>query len=80
MARLLPIPSAVLLLLLPLPLLAATIRVPSEEPTTHVGLDAASPCALGGSECEMLMGAHDIGCGISAVEARSWGAIKAMYR
>ena len=42
MARLLPVPSAVLLLLLPLSLLAATIRVPSQEPTIQAGLDAAS--------------------------------------
>ena len=42
MARLPPLPSAVLLLLLPLTLLAATIRVPSQEPTIQTGLDAAS--------------------------------------
>ena len=41
MARLLPLPSAVLLLLLPLPLLAATIHVPSQEPTIQAGLNAA---------------------------------------
>ena len=51
MARLLPVPSAVLLLLLPLPLLAATIHVPSQEPTIQAGIDAVSPCAPGGSEC-----------------------------
>ena len=43
-------------------------------------IDAASPCAPSGGECGMLMGAHDMGCGISAVEETSWGAIKAMYR
>ena len=80
MARLLPIPSAVLLLLLPVILLAATIHVPSEEPATHVVLDAASPYAPGGSECGMLMGVHGIGCGSSAVQERTWGAIKAMQR
>ena len=42
MARLLPSSSAVLLLLLPLPLLAATIHLPSQEPTIQAGLDAAS--------------------------------------
>ena len=42
MVRLLPVHSAVLLLLLPLPLLAATIYVPSQEPTIQAGIDAAS--------------------------------------
>ena len=49
-------------------------------PLGDLTIDAASPCAPGGSECGMLMGAHDIGCGISAVQERSWGAIKGMYR
>ena len=42
MARLLPFPSAVLLLLLPLSFLAATIHVPSQEPSIQAGLNAAS--------------------------------------
>ena len=42
LVRLLPFPSVVLLLLLPLPLLAATIHVPSQESTIQAGIDAAS--------------------------------------
>jgi NADP-dependent isocitrate dehydrogenase len=49
-------------------------------PLGDLTIDAASPCAPSGSECGMLMGAHGIGCGISAVQERSWGAIKGMYR
>ena len=49
-------------------------------PSGDLALAPASPCAPGGSECEMQMGAHGIGCGIPAVEETSWGATKAMYR
>jgi hypothetical protein len=42
LARPLTLPSAVLLLLLPVILLAATIHVPSQEPTIQAGIDAAS--------------------------------------
>ncbi len=49
-------------------------------PSGDLTIDAASPCAPENSDCEMLMGAHGIGCGGVAVEKKSWGAIKGMYR
>ena len=49
-------------------------------PLGDLAIDAASPCAPGGSECGMLMGARGVGCGGVAVERTSWGAIKGMYR
>jgi hypothetical protein len=43
-------------------------------------LHAESPCAPANSgECG-LIGALDVGCGATAVETASWGAIKALYR
>ena len=46
-------------------------------------LDCASPCLPGnhpdGADCG-LIGVYGVGCGPSAVERTTWGAIKAMYR
>ncbi len=48
-----------------------------DEPYT---LRANSPCAPENNpECG-LIGAWEVGCGLTAVEPASWGAIKAMYR
>ena len=48
-----------------------------EEPYT---LHASSPCAPeNNSECG-LIGAWGVGCGLTPVQAISWGAIKAMFR
>lgn len=43
-------------------------------------LDEMSPCAPASNSCGVLIGAYDVGCGASAVQSASWGAIKAMYR
>ena len=48
-----------------------------DEPYT---LHSSSPCApLSNPECGRI-GAWGVGCGLTAVETTSWGAIKAMYR
>ncbi|MCK4513458.1 right-handed parallel beta-helix repeat-containing protein [bacterium] len=39
-----------------------------------------SPCMPLNNPHGVLIGAHEQGCGYSAVEERSWGSIKAMYR
>ena len=51
-----------------------------DAPANDLTLDAASPCAPGGNGCGVLIGALEVGCGTSAVEAMSWGVIKALYR
>jgi parallel beta-helix repeat protein len=50
--------------------------------TGNYELCTNSPCLPANNDCAVLMGAHGSGCGNcdSAVEATSWGAIKAMYR
>ncbi len=51
-----------------------------ENPAKPFTLDRGSPCASEASpECG-LVGAWDVGCGYTAVEAASWGTIKSMYR
>jgi hypothetical protein len=48
-----------------------------DEPYT---LHASSPCAPENNpECG-LIGAWEVGCGLTPVQATSWGAVKAMYR
>jgi hypothetical protein len=48
-----------------------------DEPYT---LNASSPCAPENNpECG-LIGAWEVGCGLTAVEPASWGSIKAMFR
>jgi len=48
-----------------------------DEPLT---LHSTSPCAPENSPVCGLIGAWGVGCGLTAVEPASWGAIKAMYR
>jgi len=43
-------------------------------------IDAASPCTPEGNECGVMMGAHGVGCGGTAVESTSWGSVKALFR
>ena len=48
--------------------------------TREVGLNVGSPCApANNGECG-LVGALEVSCGASSVEARTWGSIKALYR
>jgi predicted outer membrane repeat protein len=51
------------------------------DPGNHdFTIDEMSPCAPDNNSCGVLMGAYGVGCGASAVQPTSWGAIKAMYR
>ena len=49
------------------------------RPGGDLTIDAASPCAPDNSSGCGLIGALDVGCD-SPVHAKSWGAIKSMYR
>jgi hypothetical protein len=48
-------------------------------PYTNLYIDAMSPCA-GGGENGTYIGAFKVGCGVSSVQSKSWGSIKALYR
>ena len=43
-------------------------------------LDELSPCSPANNSCGALMGARGVGCGVTATEATTWGALKALYR
>jgi hypothetical protein len=43
-------------------------------------IEDVSPCAPGNNAYGVLIGAYGVGCGGTAVEPKSWSAIKAMYR
>jgi hypothetical protein len=50
------------------------------NPDEPYSLDGGSPCApMTNPECG-LIGAFDVGCGVTTVEDWSWGAIKGMFR
>lgn len=50
-------------------------------PENDVSLREGSPCLPGASPCSGAIGAlSGIGCGALAVESRTWGEIKALYR
>jgi hypothetical protein len=49
-------------------------------PDYDVSLREGSPCLPGASPCGTLGAVSDIGCAPVAVEDRSWGEIKALYR
>ena len=42
-------------------------------------IDQESPCTPLHSPCGQLIGAFDVGCGAVAVEAATWGSIKASF-
>jgi hypothetical protein len=44
------------------------------------GLSANSPCLASASPCGVLMGARGEACNVVAVEPRTWGAVKSLYR
>ena len=48
-------------------------------PLWDFSIDAGSPCAAAHSGGCGLIGALDVGCD-TPVQAKSWGAIKSMYR
>lgn len=43
-------------------------------------LSDLSPAAASHSECGLLIGAFDVGCGAVGTEEKSWGRIKSLYR
>jgi predicted outer membrane repeat protein len=49
-------------------------------PMSPYALEVDSPCAPGNNGCGVLIGCRDVECGSSAVEALSWGELKARYR
>ena len=51
-----------------------------ENPDNPYTLHSNSPCAPEFSPVCGLIGARDVGCGASAVEFTSWGAMKALFR
>ncbi len=51
-----------------------------QNPGQPYTLHSDSPCAPTGNPPCGLIGAWDVGCGVTAAEATSWGAIKAEYR
>jgi hypothetical protein len=47
----------------------------------YSSLREGSPCLPGNSQCEELVGEFGLGCDpVSAVEDRTWSAIKTMHR
>ncbi len=51
-----------------------------EHPDAPYTLHENSPCAPGHNPSCGLIGAWDIGCGVTPVEELSWGSVKAMFR
>jgi hypothetical protein len=51
-----------------------------EQPTQPYSLHANSPCAPAGNTGCGLIGAFDVGCEETTIEATSWGAIKRAFR
>ena len=43
-------------------------------------LDALSPCRADASPCHELIGALEVGCGATATQPMSWGAVKGVFR
>lgn len=44
------------------------------------GLSSNSPCLAAASPCGVLMGARDENCTVIAVEPKTWGAVKSLFR
>jgi hypothetical protein len=49
------------------------------DPEEAHSLDASSPCAPAANPDCGLIGAYDVGCGLTAVEHVSWGRIKGLF-
>lgn len=42
-------------------------------------LQSDSPCTVGGNDCDVLIGAHPVGCGDLATAPNSWSRVKSLY-
>jgi hypothetical protein len=51
-----------------------------DSPSQPYSLREGSPCLPENNVCGVLIGALGVGCSPTPVEAKTWGAIKAMFR